>query len=121
MMYSSTVDVSSRCCEGVTYKVARISFRRRLELVRRVREIARTMEIDAAGTTMGERLDAAVAAGEIDRLYLEWGLLSVEGLEIDGEPATPQLLLEFGPEELCHEIAAAIKRECGLSPEEQKN
>jgi hypothetical protein len=58
---------------------------------------------------------------EVERLYLEWGLESVSGLDLDGVAATPQSLAERGPEELCREMIQAIKAECGLSDEERKN
>ena len=46
---------------------------------------------------------------------------AVDGLEIDGEPATPASLVERGPEELFREALAAVKAECGLSDEQRKN
>jgi hypothetical protein len=98
-----------------------MSFGRRLELLRSVREAAKTIEPDAAGKSVGERLNAAAAHVEVDRLYLEWGLQSIEGLEIDGETADVSTLIGAGPEDLCREIVAAVKRECGLSDEERKN
>jgi hypothetical protein len=53
--------------------------------------------------------------------YLKWGLLSVEGLEVDGEPATVEALLERGPEDLCDEIVQSIQAECRISEDEVKN
>jgi hypothetical protein len=60
-------------------------------------------------------------ASEIDRVYLEWGLEAVEGLTVDGETATPALLIDRGPAELAAEILARIRSECGLSEDERKN
>ena len=54
-------------------------------------------------------------------MYLQWGLLSIEGLIIDGEPATATRLLEKGPEDLTREVVCAIKEQCGLSEPERKN
>lgn len=48
-------------------------------------------------------------------------LHSVEGLEIDGKPATPQATVEDGPPELYNEIAQVVQRELGLSEDEQGN
>ncbi len=48
-------------------------------------------------------------------------LVEIEGLEIDGEPARPESVIERGPEALCQEILRAIHAECGLSAEERKN
>ena len=58
---------------------------------------------------------------QIDRLYLEWGLQAIDGLSIDGEAATPRLLIEQGPESLTREIVARIRGECHLSEDERKN
>ena len=53
-------------------------------------------------------------------MYLSWGLVSVEGLKIDGEAATVAHLIEKGPEELTREIVSTIKGQCGLSEAERK-
>ena len=71
------------------YGIGRVSFGRRIELARRIREIGRKAEFLEAGGDVREKLEATVLAAEIDRAYLEWGLIGVEGLEIDGEAATP--------------------------------
>jgi hypothetical protein len=98
-----------------------MSLGRRIELSRRIREIGRKLEFLEAASDVRERLDAAVLQGEIDRAYLEWGLEAVEGLEIDGEAATPESLIERGPLDLATEIVAQIRRECGLTEQERKN
>ncbi|HLH41375.1 MAG TPA: hypothetical protein VKV74_00215 [Bryobacteraceae bacterium] len=106
---------------GVRYRIARMSLGRRIELARRVREIGRKLEFFAAGNDAREKLEAAVLQCEIDRAYLEWGLEAVEGLEIDGEKATPETLIERGPLDLAREILGKIRGECGLSETERKN
>lgn len=107
--------------EGVRYEIVRVSFGRRIELARRIREIGRKMEYLEAGTDARETLEATVLSAEIDRAYLEWGLVSVEGLEIDGAAATPETLVEQGPVELAMEILGRIKSECGMTEDERKN
>ncbi|MCX6596460.1 MAG: hypothetical protein NTV70_08845 [Acidobacteria bacterium] len=79
------------------------------------------MEFAEAGAGFADKVEASLLALEVERLYLEWGLESVSGLELDGLPATPQTLAERGPEGLCREMIQAIKAECGLSEEERKN
>ena len=106
---------------GVRYAIARLTVGRRLELARRIREIGRKAEFLAAGTDVREKLEAAVVGSEVDRAYLEWGLLAVEGLTIDGEVATPQAVVDKGPLELATEILGRVKAECGLSEAERKN
>ena len=113
--------IQSAVCEGVTFRIARMSFARRLELTRRVRELGQRLEFERAGDALQDKICAAVTSGEIERLYLAWGLLGIEGLSIDGEPADTQAVIERAPESLCREILQAIRQECGLTEEERKN
>jgi hypothetical protein len=121
MNYQSTVTRNSETHPGVRFVVRRMSFGRRTELARRMRELAAKFEFLDAGEDPKEKVDAALAAAEIEKAYLKWGLAEIEGLEIDGQPATPETLLADGPEGLCREIAAAVKAECGLDEAERKN
>jgi hypothetical protein len=121
MEYQSTVRRESKSHPGVRFSVYRMSFGRRLELLRRVRELAARAEFLAAGNDPREKIEATLLAGEIDRLYLLWGLAGVEGLEVDGQAATPELLVEAGPEPLCREVLSAVRAEAGLDEEELKN
>jgi hypothetical protein len=106
---------------GVRFRIRRVSLGRRIDLARRIREIGRKIEFLQAGGAPGEQMEATVLKGEIEQIYLEWGLDQVEGLEIDGEAATPELLIERGPIELAEEVLSRIKAECGLSQAERKN
>ncbi len=123
--WESRVWFDSESVSGVRFEIVRVSFGRRIELARRIREIGRRMEYLEAGAKLedGERekLEAAVLSAEIDRAYLEWGLVTVEGLEIDGEAATPEALVDRGPVELAVEILGRIRSECGMSEDERKN
>jgi hypothetical protein len=119
--YESAAWFDSLTRPGVRYQVARVSFGRRIELARRIREIGRKLEFLEAATDARDRLDATLLAAEIDRAYLEWGLARVEGLKIDGEDATPETLVARGPVNLAAEILARIKSECGLNEAERKN
>jgi hypothetical protein len=119
--YESSVWFDAETAAGVKFRVARISVARRIELARRIREIGRNVEFLEAGQDPREKLEAAVLAAEIDRVYLQWGLEEMQGLSIDGEAATPAALIEKGPLELAKEILARIKRECGLSEDQRKN
>lgn len=119
--YESVVWFEAEARKGVRYAIARVSFGRRIELARQVREVARKAEFLEAGKDAREKLEAAVTGAEVDRVYLEIGLAAVEGLLIDGEPATTQTLIERGPLELTSEVLARIKAECGLSEDERKN
>jgi len=121
MTYESLKTVESRVAHGVTFTLAKISFGRRVELMRRVRELARQIEFLEAGQAPGDKMDAALLQTEIDRLFLTWGLRAISGLELDGADATPQLLAEAGPEDLFREALAAVRAETGLTEAERKN
>jgi hypothetical protein len=121
MTYESLVEVESKIAVGVRFTVARMSFGRRVELMRRVRELARRAEFLEAGAQPGEKMDAGLLQSEIDRLYLDWGLRAVSGLVLDGGQAGPELLAEAGPDELFREALAAVRAETGLTDEERKN
>jgi len=121
MTYESVRKVESRVARGVTFTLAKISFGRRVELMRGVRELARRIEFLEAGQAPGDKMDAALLQTEIDRLFLTWGLRAVSGLEMDGADATPELLAEAGPEDLFREALAAVRAETGLTEAERKN
>ena len=119
--YSSAAVVKSRVVPGVTFTIAKMSFGRRVELMRRVRELAKRTEFLAAGEDSGDKMDAALLHAEIERLYVAWGVKAISGLAVDALVAGPELLTEAGPEELFREALAAVRKETGLSPEERKN
>jgi hypothetical protein len=121
MDYESTRVVDSQKVEGVRFTVWKMSFGRRKELMERVRELTRRAEFLASGESAGERMDAALARAEIDRLYVRWGLRAVAGLSVDGLEATPEILVDTGPEELFREALALVRRETGLNEAERKN
>jgi hypothetical protein len=119
--YASESVVESRTAPGVAFTIAKMSFGRRVELMRRVRELARRTEFLAASGEAGEKMDSALLHAEIERLYVMWGVKAVSGLAVDGSVAGPELLADAGPEELFREALAAVRRETGLSEEERKN
>lgn len=121
MTYESVDRVDSVIASGVSYTIAKMSFARRMDLMRRVRELARKAEFLEAGKEVGERMDAALLNAQIDSLYLVWGLREVNGLDLDGKPATPESLADSGPEELFREALAAVRAATGLSAAERKN
>ena len=121
MDYQSTVAIESQTCAGVRFTIKKLSFGRRMELVRAVRETAHALEFLEAGNEPKDKLEAALVAAEVDELYLKWGLESVEGLVIDGKEATADLLIGRAPENLFREVVGAIKSECFLTDAERKN
>lgn len=121
MTYESVEQVESRIATGVTYSVSKMSFARRMDLMQRVRDLARKAEFLVAADDPGGKMDAALLEVEIERLYVKWGLRAVTGLEVDGSLATPEILAEAGPEELFREALAAVRAAAGLSEAERKN
>jgi len=86
-----------------------------------VRELGQKCEFLKAGSSWDDQVQAALISQEMDRLYLQWGLVEVHGLRIDGEEAGPELVISKGPETLTQEMVAAVKAECHLSEAERKN
>ena len=119
--YESVAVVRSTTMPGVTFTVGRMSFDRRVDLMRRIRELARRAEFLAAGQSTEDKMDAALVQAEIERIYVAWGVRDVSGLTVDGRPAGPAALVESGPEELFREALAAVRAETGLNEEERKN
>jgi hypothetical protein len=106
---------------GVEFVIARMTFGRRIELMREVRSLAARLEYFEAGQDAKNGMEASLLGAEIDKLYIRWGLKEIRGLEIDGVPATVELLIDSGPEELFLEALSAVKSECGLLENERKN
>lgn len=121
MNYESTLDVNSAAYPEVKYRILKPSFKRRSLLIEKVRELGRSLNFLEAGEGVADRIEAVHLQAKIDRLYLEWGLEDIQGMEIDGEPITVEILIAKGPEDLTREILVKIKGQCALSETERKN
>jgi hypothetical protein len=121
MIYDSTFEVESSILSGVVFTVRRVSVARRLELLRRVRQLAGQLEFADAGHQLNDKLEASISSAEIESIYVVWGISKVQGITIDGMEATPDLLVERGPEDLVREAATLVRSQLGLSEEERKN
>lgn len=119
--YCSDLTLASRTVPGVVFTIGKMSFGRRVELMRRVRELARRADFLAASKDPCEKMDAALLQAEVDREYVVWGVKSIKGLTVDGREAGAELLAAAGPEPLFREALAAVRRETGLNEEERKN
>lgn len=113
--------VESKMHPGVQYTLARMTFGRRIELMRRVRDLAARLEFFEAGCDAKNGMEASLLGAEIDRLYVRWGVEGVRGLDLDHAPATVETMIESGPEDLFTEMLEAVRSECGLSETERKN
>lgn len=118
--YSSLSWRRSKTIEGVRFAIRRVSLTQRLDLNKRVRELTLQYEFLKAGPA-ADQLEATWADLLVRKLYVEWGLAGLEGLSIDGEAASVELLIDKGPEELVDEVVSALQEEIGLSEEERKN
>ncbi len=119
--WNSRKVVPSKARPGVEFVIALMTFGRRIELMRRVRDLAARLEYFEAGRDAKNGMEASLLGAEIDRLYIRWGVEEIRGLTLDGVPASVESLLEAGPEELLLEALAAVKSECGLDENERKN
>ena len=120
VQWDSRRNISAKSAPGVELVIARVTFGRRLELMKRVRDVSAQIEFFEAGLDEKSRMEASVLSAELDKLFVQWGLEEVRGLTIDGQKATPELLIEAGPEALFREALEAVKAECGLSEVEKK-
>ena len=121
MKYESEIVFNSEVSPGVRVRIARMSYGRRLSLLEQVRELIQQREFHEAGKSLSDQVQSARQSILIDKCYWRWGLLSVEGIQLDGKDATPESLWETGPEPLVAEVLQRLKRETGLSEEERKN
>ncbi len=118
--YSSETWHDSKIFPGVRFSTARISLGGRLALTERLRELFHRYEFLRAGD-FADQTEASYADLLAQRLYLEWGLVHLQGLLIDGEEASVERLVQHGPETLSAEIVQAIREGLELSEHERKN
>lgn len=121
MKYQSTLHKTSLIQPGVSFEIRRMSFGRRLGLTRSIRDTIGRLKFLEVGDDPAQEAEAAVLAAEIDQEYLKWGLAEVIGLEIDGAAATPNALIDSGPEELVREALGHVLAEAGITETERKN
>src|SRR5438309_936736 len=118
--HASTLWYESSSYKGVRFATRQVSLSGRIELTRMIQDLIAKNEFLRAGDTL-EQSQASLADLLARRVYLEWGIVEIQGLTIDGSPACIQDLIERGPEGLCDEIATAIQSELTLSEDERKN
>src|SRR5580698_11527905 len=86
--WCSRKTVVSATQPGVEFVIALMTFGRRIELMRRVRDLAARLEYFEAGRDAKNGMEASLLGAEIDRLYIRWGVDEIRGLELDGVPAS---------------------------------
>jgi hypothetical protein len=118
--YSSVAWHSSQTMPGVRFAVKRVSLEQRIDLNHRVRELTMKHEFLKSGD-VSNQLEAALSDLLVAKLYLEWGLETIEGLSINGEKASVDSLIASGPENLANEIVQTIQADSALTGEERKN
>jgi len=68
-----------------------------------------------------DQLEVRLGELLVRKVYIEWGLVEVQGVTFDEKPATPETVITIGPEGLANEIAAVIRDQLELSEDERKN
>jgi hypothetical protein len=119
--HCSTKWIASISYPGVEYQVATISLRGKFELAQMIQGLLVKLEHLEAGRDSTQQLSAAMVRCQLDEIYLRWGFRKIRGLNIDGNSANLDSLIENGPAPLCSEICAAVRAECGLTQPERKN
>lgn len=69
---------------------------------------------------LGQESLRAIAT-DYNPTLVRWGLVEIQGLQINGQAAGVEELLSSGPQHLVYEIVQAIEQAMGLSGEELKN
>lgn len=118
--YKSLLWLESTALAGVRFCIRKMSLGQRIDLSSRVRALTQRNEFLRAGDP-GDQVEAALADLLVQKLYVEWALTDIHGLQIDGKPCSIGLLIERGPEALIDEIAAAIRAQLEFSDAERKN
>lgn len=121
MNHSSWFELVSQTAPGVVVRLRRISFGGRLQLARILGGQLDRLDEALQRQAGGHDTEAALLAAEADVACARWAIVSITGLDVDGEPATADSLLDRGPEELVHEVIAALRAEIGLTEAERKN
>lgn len=135
--FESKITHESKSMPGVTFTVRRLNqiqrAKRDLALAStRIDQLARDWRAGTKGMKAGDTVtDPALLqlAADISLedtvhslpVVLRHGLVSIEGLSIDGAPATVEMLISDGPEDLITEIKEACQAAAGLSVEQTKN
>lgn len=121
MEHSTYFDYASVNCPGVSCRIRKITFQRRLMLLREIRELARQYEFTAAGETVQQKYESAVIQQEINKHYWQNFVIAVDGLTIDGAPATTESVWSDGPDGLVQEVLQVVTSHVFLSADEAKN
>jgi hypothetical protein len=120
LRYESLLWLESESFPGVEFSLRKISLSQRIDLSARVRELTLRNEFLRAGE-LEDQLEASVADLLVQKLYVEWAVVDLRGLTIDGQTASVAGLIERGPEALVTEIAEAIRTHLELTDAERKN
>ncbi|MBL8179950.1 MAG: hypothetical protein JNK48_35045 [Bryobacterales bacterium] len=79
------------------------------------------MKALAASKDEAELAASGALRREMATAIVDWGVVDVSGLVIDGVPASKELLLSSGPEALVLEIVGELQKQLSLSEDERKN
>jgi len=118
--FQSLLWLESETIPGVEFSIRKMSLAQRIQLSSRVRELTLRNEFLRAGAP-SDQIEAQLADLLVQKLYIEWAVVDLKGLRIDGQEASLSILIERGPESLVREMAEAIAAHLELSDAERKN
>ncbi|HXS93184.1 MAG TPA: hypothetical protein VN736_01195 [Candidatus Limnocylindrales bacterium] len=135
----TTTNLQSKLYPEVSYKVRTLSEGRRQQVMASVADATYTMyelvgKANALLPVEGETLDSEtqwkrtalidqineITSREIWPAWIRTYVVSIDGLDIDGTPATVDTFLSDAPTDLFAECVNLIKGQAELSPEEKK-
>ncbi|MBV9269069.1 MAG: hypothetical protein JO061_23060 [Acidobacteriaceae bacterium] len=118
--HETAIWLQSTALPAVEYAIRRVSLAGRIELTEKVRDLVLRREFLQAGGA-GDQLEANIADLLVRQLYVQWGLVAIKGLRVNGRRAEIEDVINHAPEKLANEIVEAVKSELGLTDEERKN
>lgn len=136
MNYCSKTKHESALFPGVVFTIKKMTERRRVQREMTIAILRMKVNEGTAAIKAAIEDDANVPAGTADKLnrefglllhtewypaWIRWGVHSIDNFEIDGEKATVEMAIEFGPTALLEEMFLAVLKESGLMTVEEKN
>jgi hypothetical protein len=135
--YTSTVDVKDERFPDVVVKLRKVSAGKRdemrlaickhleelSEIIQEAEEFREGADDNSASAAKIQWYNARISSvsARVDHVRARALVKSIDGLEIDGAPATIDSLIDSGDEDLFEVVSRAVKHEMGLDRDEQKN
>lgn len=134
MNFDPEVVHESKSLPGVKFTVRQLNqFERSRRELKVIDARARVTDLDGRRKALPEVPENEIERAKLDReigieivlnirpVYLRAGFVSAEGLTIQGQPVTVDLLLDAGPDGFIDEVYEACHGAAGLAVDESKN